>query len=95
MHPALRKPESDEGGYAMTSAERTDIAIIGGGYYGAFVAHEIKECRPDLEVTILEKEESLFTKASSTNQGQFHIGYMYSSGSLAFYIVRKRESLNQ
>jgi glycine/D-amino acid oxidase-like deaminating enzyme len=61
------------------SAERTDVAIIGGGYYGAYVATEIKAQRPDLDVTIIEREAEPFTKASSTNQGQFHMGYMYSA----------------
>lgn len=58
--------------------EQTDIAIIGGGYYGAFVANEIKRYQPDSRVIILEKEAEPFTRASSTNQGQFHMGYMYS-----------------
>lgn len=63
----------------MANPERTDVAIIGGGYYGAFVAGEVKRHRPDLDVTIIEKENEPFTKASSTNQGQFHMGYMYSA----------------
>lgn len=58
--------------------ERTDVAIIGGGYYGAFVANEIKSQQPGLDVTIFEKEDRPFTQASSTNQGQFHMGYFYS-----------------
>src|SRR4051794_34338818 len=60
------------------SIEMTDVAIIGGGYYGAFVANEIKTLNPDLDVTVIEKEDAPFTKASSTNQGHFHMGYMYS-----------------
>ena len=28
---------------------------------------------------MVEKEPALFTKASSTNQGQLHMGYMYSA----------------
>jgi L-2-hydroxyglutarate oxidase LhgO len=61
------------------SIVRTDVAIIGGGYYGAFVANEIKAMNPLLDVTVVEKEDAPFTKASSTNQGQFHMGYMYSA----------------
>jgi len=63
----------------MSTIERTDVAIIGGGYYGAFVANEIKAQQPDLDVTIIEREAEPFTQASSTNQGQFHMGYMYSA----------------
>ncbi len=63
----------------MPGVERTDIAIIGGGFYGAYAADQIKVVRPDLDVTIVEREPQPFTRASSTNQGQFHMGYMYSN----------------
>lgn len=61
------------------SVERADVAVIGGGYYGTFAACEIKDEHPGLDVVVLEKEKRPFTKASSTNQGQFHMGYMYSA----------------
>src|SRR5215468_6091621 len=60
------------------SIRRTDVVVVGGGCYGAFVATEIKYLNPGLDVTVVEKEATLFTKASSTNQGQLHMGYMYS-----------------
>jgi glycine/D-amino acid oxidase-like deaminating enzyme len=60
------------------SIGRTDVAVVGGGCYGAFVAIEIKYLNPSLDVTVVEKESTLFTKASSANQGQLHMGYMYS-----------------
>jgi glycine/D-amino acid oxidase-like deaminating enzyme len=60
------------------STDSTDVAVIGGGYYGAFVATEIKTLHPRLDVVVVEKEAAPFTRASSTNQGQFHMGYMYS-----------------
>jgi glycine/D-amino acid oxidase-like deaminating enzyme len=63
----------------MSSVKQTDVAVIGGGYYGALVANEIKDAHRDIDVMIIEKESELFTKASSTNQGQFHMGYMYSA----------------
>jgi glycine/D-amino acid oxidase-like deaminating enzyme len=63
----------------MPAVAYTDVAIIGGGFYGALLACEVKARQPALEVMILEKEDALFTRASSTNQGQFHMGYMYSA----------------
>jgi glycine/D-amino acid oxidase-like deaminating enzyme len=63
----------------MSTVAYTDVAIIGGGFYGALLANEIKSRQPTLDVTIIEKEAALFTQASSTNQGQFHMGYMYSA----------------
>lgn len=58
--------------------ERVDVAIIGGGYYGHAAAYDIKAARPDLDVVVLERESTSFSRASSTNQGQLHAGYMYS-----------------
>jgi glycine/D-amino acid oxidase-like deaminating enzyme len=63
----------------MASIAYTDIAVIGGGFYGALLANEIKSRQPGLDVTIVEKEDALFTQASASNQGQFHMGYMYSA----------------
>jgi glycine/D-amino acid oxidase-like deaminating enzyme len=62
----------------MSDIERTDVAIIGGGYYGAFIANELKNQNPNLDILVIEEKDALFTKASSTNQGQFHMGYFYS-----------------
>lgn len=63
----------------MSELVTADIAVVGGGFYGALVAAEIKACRPGLDVLLLEREAALFTRAASTNQGQFHLGYMYSA----------------
>lgn len=57
---------------------KTDVIIIGGGYYGCAAALEFKTARPDLNVVILEQESRLFRRASNSNQGQLHAGYMYS-----------------
>jgi glycine/D-amino acid oxidase-like deaminating enzyme len=58
---------------------RTGVAIVGGGFYGAFVATEIKTVQPSLDVTIIEKNSELFGKASNTHQGRFHKGYLQSA----------------
>lgn len=63
----------------MQTVAYTDVAVIGGGFYGALLASEIKARQPGLDVTIVEKEAALFTQASASNQGQFHMGYMYSA----------------
>lgn len=56
-----------------------DAVIIGGGYYGCYTALTIKKLRPSARVVVLEKAPALFTRASSTNQGQLHMGYLYSA----------------
>jgi glycine/D-amino acid oxidase-like deaminating enzyme len=55
-----------------------DVAIIGGGYYGSFIAYSLAEEYPQLSFAVIEMNESLFQMASSTNQGQLHMGYVYS-----------------
>ena len=56
-----------------------DVAIIGGGYYGCYAALVIKKLRPKARVVVLEKNPAVFGRASSTNQGQLHMGYLYSA----------------
>lgn len=63
----------------MAIPTHTDVAIIGGGFYGALLANEIKTRQPALDVVIIEREAALFTQASASNQGQCHMGYMYSA----------------
>ncbi|HKT04726.1 MAG TPA: FAD-dependent oxidoreductase [Rugosimonospora sp.] len=55
-----------------------DVVIVGGGFYGCFVAYQIASRFPHHNILVLEKENALFTGASATNQGQLHKGYMYS-----------------
>lgn len=55
------------------------MIIIGGGFYGCFIAYQIAARFPALSVVVLEKEPTLFARASGTNQGQLHQGYMYSA----------------
>src|SRR5882672_5021978 len=71
------------------TAIRRDVAVLGGGFYGCFVAYQIAARFPGLSVAVLEKESALFTRASGTNQGQLHKGYMYSADvELAIECVR-------
>ncbi len=53
----------------------TDIAIIGGGFYGCAIALHLK--KHFKKVIILEKEPDLLLKASYNNQARVHNGYHY------------------
>ena len=50
------------------------IAIIGSGFYGATMGLILSKKH---EVSIFEKEKSIFNGASSANQFRFHLGYHY------------------
>ena len=56
-----------------------DVLVIGGGFYGCFIAGQLAAGFPGRSVVVLEKENRLFARASGTNQGQLHMGYMYSA----------------
>jgi glycine/D-amino acid oxidase-like deaminating enzyme len=55
------------------------ITIIGGGFYGGYVAQYLAKKYPWARIAILEKEKYLFSMASRDNLGQLHLGYLYSS----------------
>jgi glycine/D-amino acid oxidase-like deaminating enzyme len=52
-----------------------DLAVIGGGFYGcAIAAHAAEQNR---SVTLLERADSLLSRASFSNQARIHNGYHY------------------
>ncbi|WP_234736166.1 L-2-hydroxyglutarate oxidase [Tellurirhabdus bombi] len=60
----------------------TDILIIGGGIVGLATALQIKQQRPNLTVTVLEKETAVARHQTGHNSGVIHSGLYYKPGSL-------------
>jgi L-2-hydroxyglutarate oxidase len=60
----------------------SSIGIIGGGIIGVATARELFFRRPDLDITILEKEEELARHQTGRNSGVVHTGVYYEPGSL-------------
>lgn len=58
-----------------------DVAIVGGGIVGLATAYRLLEARPDLQVTVLEREPEVGTGQSSRNSGVLHAGLYYPPGS--------------
>lgn len=52
-----------------------DILIIGGGFYGLYLANFYANKR--LSVVVLEKNNDILTRASQNNQARVHNGYHY------------------
>lgn len=63
--------------------KRTDVAIIGGGFYGCCLALFMRGYFD--EVLILEKETDLLLRASAINQARVHTGYHYPRSFLTAY----------
>lgn len=59
-----------------------NVLIIGGGIVGLATAWRLLEARPDLKVTVLEKEQSLAAHQTGHNSGVIHSGIYYRPGTL-------------
>jgi L-2-hydroxyglutarate oxidase len=74
---------------SVTSAERADICIIGGGILGLATALRLLEARPDLDIVILEKETTVASHQTGHNSGVLHAGLYYAPGSLKAQLCRE------
>src|SRR5690606_25682748 len=66
----------------------TDYLVIGGGFYGVCIALHLRKKFPESEIYILERESSLMTRASYSNQARVHNGYHYPRSFLTAYRSR-------
>jgi (S)-2-hydroxyglutarate dehydrogenase len=58
-----------------------DVVIVGGGIVGLATAYQLLRARPDLSVTVLEREPEVGRHQSSRNSGVLHAGLYYPPGS--------------
>ena len=63
-------------------AKRSDVAVIGAGVLGLSIGIALMKAKPNLRVTVIDKEESLGKHASGRNSGVLHAGFYYSPESL-------------
>jgi L-2-hydroxyglutarate oxidase LhgO len=59
-----------------------DVVVVGGGIIGLATARELLIRRPELSVTVLERERRLAAHQSGHNSGVVHAGLYYAPGSL-------------
>ncbi len=75
-------------------ATMQDCVIIGGGIVGLAVAKTLSQQRPDLSITLVEKEASLARHQTGRNSGVIHSGIYYKPGSIKAKLCRAgRESM--
>jgi L-2-hydroxyglutarate oxidase LhgO len=70
-------------------AQRVDVVLVGGGIVGLATAYRIRRQRPDLAVTVLEKETRVGRHQSSHNSGVLHAGIYYAPGSRKAELCRR------
>jgi L-2-hydroxyglutarate oxidase len=58
-----------------------DVVIVGGGIIGLATAWQLTAARPELEVTLLDKEPALAQHQTGHNSGVLHSGIYYKPGS--------------
>lgn len=63
-------------------AQRRSVAVIGAGIVGLATAYRLIERRPDLRVTVLDKEAAVGQHQTGHNSGVIHRGIYYRPGSL-------------
>jgi len=61
---------------------KNEVLIIGGGIVGLATAWRLMEARPDLKITVLEKEQEVATHQTGHNSGVIHSGIYYRPGTL-------------
>jgi len=75
------------------SAERFDVAVVGGGIVGAATALALS-AEPGLDLVVLEAEAELAAHQTGNNSGVIHSGLYYKPGALkAKECVQGREAL--
>ncbi|MEU3600410.1 L-2-hydroxyglutarate oxidase [Streptomyces sp. NPDC006798] len=65
-----------------------DVAVIGGGLLGLATARALLRARPELSVTVLEKEDHWGAHQSGHNSNVIHSGLYYAPGSLKARLAR-------
>ena len=65
------------------------VGVIGAGIVGLAVARRISEAFPDIEVTVLEKENRVAVHQTGHNSGVVHAGLYYVPGSLQATLCRR------
>lgn len=65
------------------------IIVIGAGIVGLATAYQLKKSKPDLDITILEKESDIGLHQTGNNSGVIHSGIYYTPGSAKAINCRK------
>lgn len=66
-----------------------NIAIIGTGWYGCYVAEYLLDHFNDLNITLIDKNDELFSGSSYNNQNRLHLGFHYPRCSITQHKCKK------
>ena len=57
--------------------KKKSICILGGGFYGCYIAKKIKENFKNVRIEIFEKNDEIISEAGQNNQYRLHLGFHY------------------
>ena len=83
------QPARSRGAVLPPRTRDADVAVIGAGIVGLATAFRLLKLRPDLSVTVLERELDLGAHQSGHNSGVVHAGLYYVPGSLKARLCRE------
>ncbi|MER7545474.1 L-2-hydroxyglutarate oxidase [Actinomadura sp.] len=67
----------------------TRVGVVGAGILGLAIARRLTETRPDVTVTVLDKEDRVAAHQTGRNSGVAHAGLYYAPGSLKATLCRR------
>ena len=70
------------------SSAGTDVVVVGCGIVGLATALQLLERRPDLRITLVDKEDALARHQTGHNSGVLHAGLYYAPGSFKARLCR-------
>ena len=68
---------------------KTKYLIVGGGFFGSYLAYLLKNKYKNADIIILEREKELLRRASYNNQARAHHGYHYPRSFLTAFSSNK------
>ena len=66
-----------------------NICIIGGGWYGCYIAEYLLDNFNHLNITLIDERNDIFEGSSSNNQNRLHLGYHYPRSSETIIEAKK------
>ena len=73
----------------MTTVERADVLVVGGGIVGLATAYQLLQRTPGMRLALIEREPALAAHQSGHNSGVLHAGLYYAPGSLKARLCRE------
>ncbi len=77
-HFRNHSPETSQSGYtSVKNLIQKEVAIVGAGWYGCYIAEYLLNNFKHINIKLIEKNDDIFSESSSKNQNRLHLGFHY------------------